>query len=172
MKTDRLRHALPGILIAVLAVIPFAAARADQGAKNPPTAQELEKDSQALAKKLETYSADRRDDVIRSVKSTLRKLDARIDELSKQLADNWDKMSAEGRKQARKNLDALRAQRSHLDKWYQQLKGSSSDAWDNIRKGLSKAFRNLSRSLEQGDDSPDHGKGRNKTEPPLRKQSI
>lgn len=172
MNTDRLRRAIPVVLIAVMAVAPAAAVRADQGPNQPPTARELEKDAQALAKKLKTYSADRRDDVIRSVKSTLRQLDARIDELSKQLADNWDKMSSEGRRQARRNLDALRAQRSHLDKWYQQLKGSSSDAWDNIRKGLSKAFQNLSRSLEQGGDSSDQGKGRNKTEPPLRKQSI
>lgn len=118
--------------------------------------QDLKQDTQHLAKDLKSYGANQRDKAMADIRNTLKLFDNRIDQLSSELSRNWDKMSAQGREQAKKNLADLRAQRDKVKGWMNRLQDSSSKRWDDIRQGfsnaldgLSKAWDNTRKSLEK-----------------------
>lgn len=120
--------------------------------------QELKQDTQNLAKDLKSYSASQRDQAMADIRNTLKLFDERIDQLSTELSKNWDKMSAQGRQQAQKNLAELRAQRARVRGWMDRLQDSSGKSWNDIKQGfssaldgLAKAWDNTRKSLEKDD---------------------
>ena len=101
------------------------------------------------ARAIKSYSADQRDDALKSAKRLLDDADARIDELANNMGRNWDKMSASARTHARETMQKLRRQRQDLSQSYGELKRSSSGAWDEVRNGFSRSYDALRESFSR-----------------------
>ncbi len=154
--TPSRKNRLPHLLLIVLLGVGPAAVQADE-AQKPPTMEQLKHDTANLIDKLGSYSAEQRDEAAASIKGTLDELDQRIDVLEKRLAENWDDMSKASREKTQQSLDALRAQREKVGDWYDRLKGSSANAWDNVKGGFSRAYDKLSDAWEETEKSMKSG---------------
>lgn len=152
MTSMLLKTARNGLLLVVLCGALSLSAQAEE---QPPTVEQLKQDTEQLIDKLGHYSADQRDEAMHSIDETLAALDRRIDQLKQDLAENWDDMSDATRKETRKSLEALQAQRKTVGNWYDRLSASSSSAWDNVKKGFSEAYGKLSEAWQDAEDDMD-----------------
>ncbi|WP_148863800.1 sll1863 family stress response protein [Marinobacter fonticola] len=142
-----------GRLALVLAgIVGFTAVQADD---NDVSVEALKQDTQALAQKLESYTADQREDAIQAINQTLDALDKRIDSLEEGLAENWDEMSDEAREETQRSLDALKDQRAKVAEWYARLKDSSVSAWSAIKGEFADAYDRLSEAWRNAEDEVD-----------------
>ena len=53
----------------------------------------------------------------------------------------WGQMDQSARKKARASLKALRKQRNEVAEWYGGLKHSSSNAWEDVKKGFLNSYQ-------------------------------
>ena len=140
MNSDILKVAALTLVVALLlagAPMSFAADKT-AGQKIDETAQSIK-----------NYSAEQRDDALRSAKKVLDDADARIDHFESEVSKNWDKMNASARKHAQETLRAMRQQRQDLSQSYGELKRSSAKAWDEVKGGFSKSYEALRDSFSK-----------------------
>lgn len=154
MSLRPLRRWLPCVLLVLLSwsFAPVVAAEEDET-----TVEQLKQDTQELGRALKDFSADQKDEAIESINKTLKALDTRIEQLEKELAENWDDMSELTRERTRKSIESLREQRGTVAEWYDRLKDSSASAWDRMKKGFSDAYDDLSESWEEAEDDINEG---------------
>ena len=140
MNSDILKIAALTLVVALLlagAPMSFAADKT-AGQKIDETAQSIK-----------NYSAEQRDDALKSAKTVLADADARIDHFESEVNKNWDKMNASARKHAQETLRAMRQQRQDLSQSYGELKRSSAKAWDEVKGGFSKSYDALRDSFSK-----------------------
>ena len=104
------------------------------------TMKEVKQEMQDVIQVLKGYGIDKRDEAVKETKAALDKVDNHIDALQTRIDNNWDKMNETAREKAKATLEALRKQRTQLAEWHDSLKSSSSDAWEDIKKGFSDAY--------------------------------
>lgn len=136
------------LAVSLLLVVPLAQAAPDSQA---PTVEQLKQDTQALAEKLQHFTADQRDQAMTSIRSTLKALDQRIGELRQSLSDHWGRMSDKSRAESQRQLNELLAQRKRVQGWSERLKDSSASAWNSVKKGFSNAYRGLSEAWQNSE---------------------
>jgi hypothetical protein len=112
---------------------------------------EVKKETQELLQTIDSYTADKKDKAVQKIKQSLTTLDTRIDALEAKIDNNWDKMNAAARKEARENLRALRKQRNQVAEWYGRMKASSADAWSHMKKGFSDAYKDLENAWKKSE---------------------
>jgi len=100
---------------------------------------------------IKKYSVEQRDEAVQSMKSTLGKIDKRIDETESSLNRNWSRMTQSARKQKQKSIRALKKKRNEVAEWYGGLKHGSANAWDDIKKGFSDAYIGLGKALKKAE---------------------
>ena len=101
------------------------------------------------AQSIKNYSAEQRDEALRSAKKVLDEADARIDHFENEVSKNWDKMNDSARKSARETMKTMRQQRQDLSQSYGELKRSSAHAWDEVKGGFSKSYDALKDSFSK-----------------------
>ncbi len=136
------------MLIGIIGVTPVCYAQTEN---NSTSIEEIKKETQDLLQAIGAYTAEKRDEAVLKAKDSLNKLDKRIDSLEARIDDNWDKINAAARKEARENLKALRKQRNQVAEWYGGMKTSSADAWDHVKKGFSDAYKALQDAWEKSE---------------------
>lgn len=109
----------------------------------------VKQETEEFIEALKGYTAKQRDQAIEKTKDAINTLDKRIDSLENRVDKNWDKMDKAVRENARASLRELRKQRNQLAQWYGSMKTSSADAWEQMKKGFSEAYRSLSDSWEK-----------------------
>ena len=140
MTSDILKiAALTLIVTLLLAAAPMSFA-ADKSA-----GQRIDETAQSIR----NFSAEQRDDALKSAKKILDDADARIDQFEREVSKNWDKMNASARKHAQETLRAMRQQRQDLSQSYGELKRSSAKAWDEVKGGFSKSYEALRDSFSK-----------------------
>ncbi len=122
------------------------------------TAKEVRQETQDLLQALNGYTADQRDEAIQKTKTALDDLDNRIDALETRIDNNWDQMNKAAREKARAALKDLRKQRTNAAEWYGGLKSSSAGAWEEMKKGFSDAYKDLSDAWKKAEKEFDSGK--------------
>jgi TolA-binding protein len=140
------------LTIAASLALALAFAVPSQAALSPgdkTTIKDVKRETRELIKSIKSYSAEQRDQAIQEIEVAIVRLDHRIDALQNRIEEQWDGMTAEAREKARASLDDLRQQRKELAAWYSDLENSSASAWADIRKGFSKAYRNINRAWEK-----------------------
>lgn len=145
----KLRYAIVTLLVLPLS---FAAATGVRAALSPDdkaTVQEVKKEATDLLKSIKSYSVAERDEAIQKIEIAIIRLDNRIEALQARIDNQWDDMTQPARKQARDSLRVLHAQRVKLAEWYGNLQGSSADAWDDIKRGFSRAYGNINDAWEK-----------------------
>ncbi|AMV72730.1 hypothetical protein JCM30471_12460 [Desulfuromonas carbonis] len=134
------------LLTLVLAATPLFAA-ANSTAKT--TANDVRQEIGDALQTIGSYSAEQRDAAVAAARQALEKTDARIEQLQKRIDQNWQSMSAEARQQARAAMKELQQERRDIAEWYGGRKHSSSNAWDEIKRGFAKSYDQLGKSLEK-----------------------
>lgn len=170
MKLQRTGRAV--IVVALITIFGFVSGCSDQTSTDKTTtktdkivtetdkttAKEVKQEMQDLLKALKGYAADQRDEAIQKTKTALDDLDNRIDALETRIDNNWDQMNKAAREKARADLKALRKQRTKVAEWYGSLKSSSAGAWEQIKKGFSDAYKELSDAWKKAEKEFDSGK--------------
>ena len=107
------------------------------------TTKEVKEKVVEAAEAIKNYSVDQRDEALKKAKVALDDLDASIDRMQSQLNENWDQMDQSARNNATATLKALKKQRNGIAEWYGGLKHSSSKAWEDVKKGFLRSYREL-----------------------------
>lgn len=145
-------------LVTALSAIGFILAlSATQLPAGQTSAKEVKSEVADAVEAIKAYTVDQRDQAITKIKSVLNDLDGRIDKLETRIDDNWDQMSAAARREARTTLRGLRKQRNEVAEWYGGLKHSSTDAWEELKKGFSDAYGALADAWDQAEKEFDTG---------------
>lgn len=135
-----------------------------QSGDDTATAEDVKKETQALISTLKQYTAAQRNEAIKKAEQGMETLDRRIEALESRIDNNWDKMNQAARQKARASLKALRQQRNRLAEWYGGFKNSSTDAWEQMKKGFSDAYQSVHDAWEKAEkDFSDTKKPANST---------
>ena len=114
-----------------------------------PSAEEVKEKVAEAAEAIKNYSVAQRDEALKKAKAVLDDLDGRIDGMQSQLNEKWDQMDQLARKKAMDTLTTLRKQRNEIAEWYGGLKHSSSNAWEDVKKGFIKSYQVLRETFDK-----------------------
>lgn len=131
------------MVIMAFSSVPVLHAQSD---KDPVTAQDVKKETQALVGMLEQYTFEQRDAAIDNAEKAIKDIDRRIDLLETRIDKNWGDMTQTARQKTQANIKTLRKERNELTDWYESFKNSSVDAWNRTKKGFSEAYQAVSDS--------------------------
>jgi basic membrane lipoprotein Med (substrate-binding protein (PBP1-ABC) superfamily) len=148
MKTQKLRKtSLMFIMVVFFAIesVSFAA----QTSTNETSTKDVKEKVVDASQAIKNYSVNQRDEAVKKAKVALDDLDVRIDSMESQLNKKWHQMDQSARKKSRDTLTALRKQRNEVAEWYGGLKHSSSKAWEDVKKGFLKSYRELRDSFDK-----------------------
>lgn len=121
----------------------------DKSSKESMSMEQVKQEAKDLVHALKTYSFEQKDEAIERTKTALGNLDSHIDSLETRMEKNWDNMDEQVRKETRANLKTLRQQRTKMAELYDNLKNSSADSWDHVKKGFSDAYEALSEAVKK-----------------------
>lgn len=77
-------------------------------------------------------------------------LHQKIDEWNKEidkLAVQKDKVEAESRLELQKQIDSLKQKRGEIEKQVEDLRGSSAEAWDDMKSGVDLAWEAMNTAV-------------------------
>lgn len=126
----------------LLVLVTAGGVRADDAAKKDMTAK-----VEAAAEAIKNYSVAQKDEAIKSAKTTLEDLDARLKQMEDRLDKEWNQMDSTARNTARTSIRTLHEQRTELADWYGQLKQSSAAAWQQVKQGFVNSYEMLRESV-------------------------
>jgi gas vesicle protein len=118
----------------------------------PSTVKEMGRDMEAAAQAVKRSTIQERDKAMARGKETLDYLDAQLEEVQGRMDRNWDRMSAEARREARASLEALQRQRRQVSEWYGGLRHSSAEAWEEVKQGFMESYRSFQENLQTAQD--------------------
>ena len=121
-----------------------SSATADDAAR-----KDVSKKVEAAAEAIKNYTVAQKDEALKSAKTTLEDLDARIVHMEDRLDKQWNQMDSAARDTARASIRNVREQRTEVADWYGQLKQSSAVAWERVRRGFSDSYEALRTSVEK-----------------------
>lgn len=130
------------LLLTLFAMGAVTQAAATEDAQ-PGSAAAIKQETQDLVQQIKTYSLEQRQEAVAAAKDGLDSIDQRIDALQARVSDKWDDMSQAAQEQAKASMDGLREQRAQVAEWYDNLKDSSDDAWEQTKEGFSEAYETL-----------------------------
>jgi rare lipoprotein A (peptidoglycan hydrolase) len=112
---------------------------------------EVKKEVQEATETIKKYSIEQRDEAVKSTKSTLDKMDKRIDQMESDLNKKWKNMTESAREQKQKSIHALKKKRNEVAEWYGGLKHGSANAWEEIKTGFSNAYEVLGDAVNKAE---------------------
>ena len=148
MKTQELRKTSLMFITVIFFAIGSVSFAAQTSTHETSTKDVKEKVADA-AQSIKDYSVNQRDEAVKKTKDALDDLDVRIDRMESQLNKKWHQMDQSSRKKSRDTLTALRKKRNEVAEWYGGLKHSSSNAWEDVKKGFLKSYRELRDSFDK-----------------------
>lgn len=131
-------------MIAVLGLTPVSGALAENG---DASFDAVKQETVELMRELKAFGAEQRDEAVEAIGSALDSLDTKITALETRIDSEWDAMSADARKSTKESMAKLRAQRAEMAAWFENLKSSSDDTWDEVKDDVSDAYQDLSESF-------------------------
>ena len=137
-------------LFLILLALP-AAGFAQAAENGSDSGEQLKQDAMEFMESLKQYSAEKQQQAAEKFQSELDQMDERLEKMQRRFEEEKSEMSREMREKMQSNLEQLRRQRAEMAAWLERFKSGSQDAWDQLREGLSNAFRDFSRSLEKTD---------------------
>lgn len=136
------------VLILTLLGIGAGSALASSHQDGETTATEVKEEAMETYQALKNFTLEQRDEAMAAAKERLAKLDSRIDELQTSLDQNWQDMSEASRKKTRQTLNMLQKQRKNVAEWYGGMQHSSSEAWEDVKKGFAESYDRLEEAFD------------------------
>ncbi len=137
------------IVLLLLLFSGFTAPSFAAPSSHPASLEEVKKETQDVLDALKNYTADQRDEALQKTRKALDKLDKRIKILETQVGVDRAQLSETARKKTDAALKELHKQRREVAEWSRRLKNSSTDAWDQMKKGFTEAYRAFHHSWEK-----------------------
>lgn len=137
------------VALALLPILALSESAPDPSAHEAPKKSAISQDIGDTADAIKNYSAAQKEEAEKKAKATLEDVDARIGELENRVSKNWSSMSQAARDHAHATLQALRKKRNEVAEWYGAVKHSSAEAWDEVKRGFSKSYRDLAESVSK-----------------------
>jgi len=98
---------------------------------------------------LREVSAERRDEAVDAARRAAEDLDRQMERLQQQMDDGWDRMSEVARARSRATMADLRQRRNVLAEWLGGMRHSSAAAWEEVRGGFAKSYRELAEATRK-----------------------
>ncbi|MCB2147297.1 MAG: hypothetical protein KQI81_12545 [Deltaproteobacteria bacterium] len=140
MKTQKMAAMIITALFFSVASVSSAAQPSSEAVK--------EKVSEA-AEAIKNFSVEQRNEALKKAQALLDDLDARIEPMESRLNEKWGQMDQTARQKMVDTLTALRKQRNEAAEWYGGLKHSSGNAWEDVKKGFLKSYRDLNNTFNK-----------------------
>lgn len=137
------------IILVVFPVIlsPRPGSAASQNNDNKASATEVKQKTVEAYQALKDYTIEQRDQAVASAKQRLGEIDAKIDTLQSDLDRRWQTMNQTAREKTREVLRRLNREREQVAEWYGGMQHSSSDAWEDVKKGFADSYSRLEKSF-------------------------
>lgn len=113
------------------------------------TANEVKEEALETYEALKNYTLEQREEAMSEAKERLNRLDTRINELQQTLDEGLQDMSSATRKKTRQTLNMLQRQRENVAEWYGGMQHSSSDAWEDVKKGFADSYDRLEEAFDK-----------------------
>jgi len=146
MHPDRARlsrHLLAACLGAGLLVLPTSSSSSSEQSDDPTRLDDVQAEFGEAFETIGSYSAEQRDQALEATRSTLERMDDRIDELEDGIRHRWADMSEATREQTAKALSALRDRRNRLSEAFGALSQGSGSAWNDLMAGIRSGWDDL-----------------------------
>lgn len=137
------------VLILVLLNIGLGDVLASSHKDGKTTANEVKEEALETYEALKNYTLEQRKEAMGEAKEMLNRLDARIAELQQSLDEGLQDMSNASRKKTRQTLNMLQKQRENVAEWYGGMQHSSSDAWEDVKKGFADSYDRLEETFDK-----------------------
>jgi hypothetical protein len=108
------------------------------------TVAEVKKEVKEAVDASKSYAARGKDDFVAAMDQKLTELDAKIAELSAKAGT----LKEDAKDESAKALDALRAERAQLGRKFKDLKGSSQEAWQDVKAGFESAYVEVEKAYQ------------------------
>ncbi|GJL79190.1 MAG: hypothetical protein NPINA01_21790 [Nitrospinaceae bacterium] len=115
------------------------------------TKSQVKKEVQEATESIKKFSVEQRDEAVKNMKSTLDKMDQRIERMESDLNKKWGDMTASARVKKQKSIRALKKKRNEVAEWYGGLKHGSANAWEEIKTGFSNAYQALGDAMSKAE---------------------
>ena len=111
--------------------------------------QEAKKDTEDLLSALKNYTADQRDEAIDKTKAALDKLEMQISTIESRIDNYSDATDSATRDEDHGYLKILNEQRTNVANWYNSLKISTADTWEQMKQDITKTVTALNQAGEK-----------------------
>lgn len=119
--------------------------------------EDVQRETRELAETVADYGEDQRDEVAREFESAMSEVDQRLAEFENDVRENWDSLSEEARREAQQDLAMIETRRAELAEAYDELKSDSGAAWEEIKKGFTEAYADISSAIDEAEKEFDKG---------------
>jgi hypothetical protein len=160
MRTRRFSRMILALSMAALFLAGPAGVAAQSSAAGKATAEDPRDQAAETARAIKSYSIEQRDEAVKKAKAALDDIDARISRLESQSREKWDQMDQSTRQKVREAQADLRKKRNDAAEWYGGLKHSSSNAWEEVKKGFVKSYQDLRTAFNQAPGGKQAGPAR------------
>lgn len=140
------------MIFVFIAGIAYAASAGEKGADKTTektTIKDVKKEMAEALEIINAYSADQRDEAVKSVETTLADIDSKIEDYENRIENKWDQMDQATRNKTKNTLKLLQKKRNEVAEWYGGMKHSSDMAWDHIKKGFTESYQSLSDAYDK-----------------------
>lgn len=120
-----------------------------QQAQEQAQRQRLEREMDEAVAALRDYSLARREEAIARARQAGAAMDERIERLQAQADRDRERMSASARLRTQQALADLRQRRGDLAQWYDGMQRDSGEAWDEVKAGFVRSYRELVGALRR-----------------------
>jgi chromosome segregation ATPase len=117
----------------------------------PTSYEDVKRESRELAHTIAEYGEDQRDAAVREVESALADIDQRLAAFETQIEADWDDLSETAREEAREEIETLKAKRAAVAESYEELRSDSGAAWNDVKKGFSDAYADISAAFDEAE---------------------
>jgi hypothetical protein len=135
------------ILVLTLIFVPGAGRLSAETATEKSALPDVKQEISEAFQSVKNFSLKQKNEAVKKSKDLLDDLDTRLETMEGRLDKKWDRMDQKARQQAKDTLKSLRKQRAQVAEHYYELKYSSGQAWEEIKRGFVDSYRAISDSI-------------------------
>jgi len=136
------------ILAVMLLLLNASACFAKTHEESTPSAKEVQKQTTETYKTIKIYTIDQRDEALATMNKQLESVDAKIDQMSQEVADRWQSMSKATREKSREMMRKLNNARQDVAEWYGGMQHSSTESWEEVKEGYADSYERLQQAFD------------------------
>jgi len=143
------RKLIPVLSVFVLILLGASVSLAAHHEEQNTTASDVKQEAMETYETLKNYTLAQRDEAVAAADKKLEAIDAKLDAIQSDLNKRWQAMSEATRKKNREMIRKLNKERESVAEWYGGMRHSSSEAWEEVKKGFSDSYDRLERAFAE-----------------------